>query len=169
MVKAYVLQSSFRIHTWNNNTAGLLWPTSKNILSLRRMMRQGNGQFWSLLWRLLPAPSDGGRPQHQVSSRLLHLLVLHLSQHAETSPRGPQIETFVNGFQNLDFCLFLFWKCWRLKCNYFPGGQWEFIVVKSTKELVMMNPFLMVSDYRGIKGGAGDSLSPSCSRIKDKF
>ncbi len=32
-----------------------------------------------------------------------------------------------------------------------------------------MNPFLMVSDYRGIKGGAGDSLSPSCSRIKDKF
>ena len=31
-----------------------------------------------------------------------------------------------------------------------------------------MNPFLMVSDCRGIKGGAGDSLSPSCSRIEDK-
>ena len=66
---------------------------------------------WKILrlaQRLLPAPSDGGRPQHQMCSRLLHLLVLRLSQHDETSPRGPQIETFVNGFQNLDFSLFLF-------------------------------------------------------------
>ena len=33
----------------------------------------------------------------------------------------------------------------------------------------MMNPFLSVSDSGGIKGGAGDSLSPSLSRIKNKF
>ena len=32
-----------------------------------------------------------------------------------------------------------------------------------------MNPFLSVSDSCGIKGGAGDSLSPSLSRIKNKF
>ena len=33
----------------------------------------------------------------------------------------------------------------------------------------MMNPFLLVSDSDGIKGGAADSLSPSLSRIKNKF
>ena len=32
-----------------------------------------------------------------------------------------------------------------------------------------MNPILSVSDSCGIKGGAGDSLSPSLSRIKNKF
>ena len=33
----------------------------------------------------------------------------------------------------------------------------------------MMNPFLSVSDSSGIKGGAGHSLSPSLSRIENKF
>ena len=33
----------------------------------------------------------------------------------------------------------------------------------------MMNPFLLVSDSDGIKGGAADSPSPSLSRIKNKF
>ena len=33
----------------------------------------------------------------------------------------------------------------------------------------MMNPFLSVSDSSGIKGGAGDSRSPSLSRIKNKL
>ena len=37
------------------------------------------------------------------------------------------------------------------------------------KQLLMMNPFLTVSDCSSIKGGAGDSLSPSCSRIENKF
>ena len=33
----------------------------------------------------------------------------------------------------------------------------------------MMNPFLSVSDSGGIKGGAGDSLSPSLSSVQKKF
>ena len=41
----------------------------------------------------------------QMSSRLLPPLVLRLSLHAETSPRGPQIETFGHGFKSLYFCL----------------------------------------------------------------
>ena len=161
--------SPVKVQNWNKSTSGLLWLTSKNILSQKRLLRSGNGKFWGLPSWQLPAPSDGSPPQHQVSIRLQHLLVLRLSQHAETSPRGSQIETCVNGFQNLDFSLFLFWKCWRLKCNYFPGDKGNSLFFTSTKELAMMNPFPMVSDYRGIKGGAGDSLSPSCSRIKDKF
>ena len=74
-----------------------------------KFLRPGNWQFWGLPRLLLPAPSDGSLVQHQMSSRLVPLLVLRLSPHAETSP---QIETVGNGFKSLCFCLSSFWKCW---------------------------------------------------------
>ena len=80
-----------RIQNWNNNTIGLLWLTSKNILSLKRFLRPGNGKLWGLPRRLLPAPSNGGWLQHQMSSHLLPLLVLRLSLNAETSQVNIQI------------------------------------------------------------------------------
>ena len=60
-------------------------------------------------------------------------------------------------------------KVLTAEAQLFPRRQWEFIVFKSTKELVMMNPFLPVSDSSSTKGGAGHSLSPSLSRFKNKF
>ena len=45
----------------------------------------------------------------------------------------------------------------------------KYIFFKSTKVLVIMNPFLSVSDSSCIKGGAGDSQSPSVRRIENKF
>ena len=75
------------IQNWNSNTAALLWPSSKNILAQRRLLRPGYGKIWGLPRGMLPAPSDGDRLQHQISSPLLPLHVLRLSHHAETSPQ----------------------------------------------------------------------------------
>ena len=59
--------------------------------------------------------------QHRMSSRLLPLLVLRLSPHAETSPRGPQIETFGNGFKSLGFLSFFHFESVEAKCKYFAN------------------------------------------------
>ena len=51
-----------------------------------------------------------------MSSLVLPVNAVRLSLHAETSPRGPLIETFGGGFKTLDFCLVYFF---RAKCKYF--------------------------------------------------
>ena len=161
--------SPVRIQNWNKNTGGLLWLISKNILSQKRLLRSGNRKFWGLPKRLLPAPSDGGRTQHQMCSRLLHLLVLRLSQHAETSPRGPQIETFVNGFQNLDFCLFLFWKCWRLKCNYFPGDNENLLFSNQQKNWWWWIHFSWSLTTEALKGALVTLSRPLAAGLRISF
>ena len=49
--------------------------------------------------------------------------------------------------------------------NTFQGDNKNSLFSNQQRELVMMNPFLSVSDSGGIKGGAGDSLSPSLSSV----
>ena len=113
-----------RIQNWNNNTIGLLWLTSKNILSLKRFLRPGNGKLWGLPRRLLPAPSNGGWLQHQMSSHLLPLLVLRLSLNAETSQVNIQILWWGES-RRLCFFLQLIWPLSKLPANrkhlFLPG------------------------------------------------
>ena len=84
---------------------------------------------------------------------------------AATSPRGPQIETFGNGFFNQDSCFCNFESVEGQSRNTFQGDNKNSLFSNQQRELVMMNPFLSVSDSGGIKGGAGDSLSPSLSSV----
>ena len=68
----------------------------------------------------VPVPSDGRILQHRMSGRLLPLLVFRLSPHAETSPRGPQIETFGNGFKSLGLLSSFILKVLRQSANTLP-------------------------------------------------
>ena len=55
---------SVRVQNLKNNTSGLLRSLSNNFFSPKKFLRPENGQSWGREQWLLPAPSDGVRPQH---------------------------------------------------------------------------------------------------------
>ena len=55
---------SVRVQNLKNDTSDLLWSISQHFFALKRFLRPEIGQSWGREQWLLPAPSDGGRPQH---------------------------------------------------------------------------------------------------------